>query len=293
MKTKRLLQTSKVQKLSKKEAEKVKKGSKRVSVSINRITWINQHSLALKYPLSKRLAAWLKLGGVDSKRFDKEYHLDESGISKAVLAALIDFDLEKGPEADRIPPLLPVYLKVEPKTEADIAPSKRPSTEESVKKADAIRKSLLAAGWTSEDVKYAFREVIGDNNIVPRRIKSLAVDFGDELDTRTVKPSISAVSAKTTKTRIIAEVVQEPVVVAAKETVGVVGQGDTTGKPTCRFCGCATIRDTTFHEGKPVHRACLTMSKPGSSDETVQDPNTGHAMRWDAGSGKWVRYSSV
>jgi hypothetical protein len=292
MKTKRLLQTSKVQKLSKKEAEKVKKGSKRVSVSINRITWINQHSLALKYPLSTRLAAWLKLGGVDSRRFDKEYHLDESGISKAVLAALINFDLEKGPEADRIPPLLPVYLKVEPKTEADIAPSKRPSTEESVKKADAIRKSLLAAGWTSEDVKYAFREVIGDNNLVPRRIKSLAIDFGDELDSRTVKPSISAVSAKTVKTKIITEPVPEPVV-AVKESVGVVGQGESVAKPTCRFCGGPTVRDTTFHEGKPVHRACLTMSKPGSFDETVQDPNTGHAMRWDAGSGKWVRYSSA
>lgn len=297
MKKKQLLKTSNVKPLTKKEAAKLKATKPKViPISINRVMWLQQHTLALKFPLSTRLAAWLKLGGLDAEKFDKDYHLEDSGISKAVYAALVNFDLEKGPEADRVPPLLPVYLKVEAKTEAELVKPKRPSTEESIVKATKIREGLLAAGWTSEDIRHAFREVIGDNNLVPRKLKSIAIDFGAELDGDTpARPSMSAVAPpkppSVPKVEFARKEAEKPKVTVVKgpEKVELVG-------PICGICKESVTRDTTFKDGKPVHRSCLHMNRPASQiedGETVEDSRTGHSMRWDAASAKWVRYSAV
>ena len=297
MKTKQLLKKSKVKPVTKKELDQLKtKKAKVVKITINRATWITQHTLALKFPLSSRLAAWLKLGGLNAEKFEKDYHLEDSGISKAVYAALVNFDLEKGPEADRVPPLLPVYLKVESKTEEELEGHKRPTTEESVAKAAKLRETLLKSGWTSEDIKYAFREVIGDNNQVPRKLKAVATDFGEELDEQEQpKPSMSAVAkAKgppVPKIEYKREAVKaEPVAVVKAEKVEIVGG------PKCGICGVVVTRDTTFQDGKPVHRSCISMSRLPSQledGETVSDSRTGHLMRWSATDGKWVRYSAA
>lgn len=147
----------------------VNKEMQRKKRSIDRIAFLRIVRETEKYPLLVRVASELYRAGVTPGVFIETLHKDDWSMSTRVMEELERIDKGRcGYDPDRVPPILPVYLK--PLTNAAKAEKKaikgRPKREFAQKETLRWVKHVLSLGWTEGDVQRGIDDVLGDNEPV-------------------------------------------------------------------------------------------------------------------------------
>lgn len=160
--------------LKKESVRRVPAGAKKVSTKLDRGAWLKLHAEATKYPLSLRIAAELWRAGVTFDLFENLWHLEESGISKAVYQAMFNFKLGKGIDPDFVPPMRATFYKIDKTLAKEERAKGRPTTEQAIREAKETCAELKKRGWLPSDICKAFRVAIGDeteeeNSAIPLR----------------------------------------------------------------------------------------------------------------------------
>lgn len=165
------------------------KQDKRVSPRYKKRDYVQMLSDMERYPMIIRVAAELFRGGVTGRRFLDEFHLEGNPISTQVHMYMVQFDLQKGQNPERVPRLLPEMLRYVPtakmKEIKEAQKRGRPTHEEAKEYLQKMLKELQSKGWKEVDFINALRELVdGDNEPVA----TIKLEDDDEVEADTKKP---------------------------------------------------------------------------------------------------------
>lgn len=136
-----------------------------------------------KYTLLQRVTSELYRAGVSPQRFLRELHKDDWSMSTRVMEELERIDKGRnGYDPDRVPPVLPVYLKPV-SVEHAVTFKGRPTRQAAMREALAWAKLLIARGWTEGDIKRAIDDILEDED----SSKVVIVKADDDLEEKQPK----------------------------------------------------------------------------------------------------------
>lgn len=139
-----------------------------------------------KYPLLMRIAAELFRNGVSGRRFLDEFHLDGNSMSTQIHVYMVDFDLKRGLDPAKVPPILPEFIRwIEPAKIKELkakAIKGRPTAEQAAEHLAKVLKECLSRGWDEVDFINAIRRM--DQPTGPIKSVKLELDEDDEPETK-------------------------------------------------------------------------------------------------------------
>jgi hypothetical protein len=144
--------------------------------------FVKMLSEAERCPLMMRIAAELFRAGISGRDFLDKFHLEGNPMSTQIHAHMVQFDLSRGQDPARVPPVMPVLLRYVPtaKQKELIEKQKkgRPSTEEAKAYLQKLINELQAKGWHEVDFINALRDLV-DNDTAPAKTVKIE-DFEDD-----------------------------------------------------------------------------------------------------------------
>lgn len=153
----------------------------------DRNTYLRLLRESQKYTILQRVASELYRAGVTPQLFLRELHKDDWSLSSRVMEELDRIDRGRnGYDPDKVPPLLPVYLKpIASDSEAGIAFKGRPKRKDAQQVAIKWAKSLLLRGWTEGDIRRSIEDVLDDEEDTKVIVVKSDDDIPDEPKVRT------------------------------------------------------------------------------------------------------------
>jgi hypothetical protein len=164
-------------KLKKEHHKPIKKTAqdKKVKQRFSKKDYVSLLSDAEKYPLAIRIAAELFRGGVSGRKFLDEFHLDGNSFSTQIHGHMAGFDLGRGIDPNKVPPVLPEFLRHIPtekiKAEKLKSSKGRPTSEQAMAFVKKFVDDCLKRGWDETDLLHPFRELIDKEVVLDTKVK--------------------------------------------------------------------------------------------------------------------------